>query len=603
VIDRSAADSSRLELPQGLASGAAEFGSDVIAETLRALDVGYVALNPGASFRGLHDSLVNFLGNRDPTMLLCLHEEHAVAIAHGWAKVTGRPMAAILHSNVGLMHGSMAIFNAWCDRAPIIVLGATGPVDAALRRPWIDWLHTARDQGALVRGFVKWDDQPASVAASVESLLRAHRLASTAPRAPVYLNFDAALQEARLVERAPAARVARYAPPPPARPDPAVLERAARALGNARRPLILVGRVSRSESDWKRRIDLAERLGALVLTDLKQAAGFPTEHRLHGAPAGMFPSPEARALIRQADVILSLDWVDLGGAIKAACGAIDASATIIQASVDQQLHNGWSFDHQALAPSDLSLLVEPDIAVADLLPALEGQVEAGNRWQGVSPAPVAAAPSQPSGALEIRDVATALRRVIAGRPACLIRTPLSWAGDFWPLAHPLDMLGYDGGGGVGSGPGMAVGAALALKGAGRLPIAIIGDGDFLMGATAIWTAAHYEIPLLLVIANNRSFFNDELHQDRMARLRGRPVENRWIGQRIADPDIDIAALARAQGAAGFGPAPDVTRLEADLALAVAAVERGQVAVVDARIAPGYGGAMTAALTRDPAEGR
>jgi hypothetical protein len=148
----------KVETPIPAGVNAAGFGSDVVAETLRALDIPYVALNPGASYRGLHDSLVNYLGNEQPQMLLCLHEESAVAIAQGYAKVTGRAMGAIVHSNVGLMHATMAIFNAWCDRMPVLVLGATGPVDAVKRRPWIDWIHTARDQGALIRGYVKWDD-------------------------------------------------------------------------------------------------------------------------------------------------------------------------------------------------------------------------------------------------------------------------------------------------------------------------------------------------------------------------------------------------------------------------------------------------------------
>src|SRR5690606_6384683 len=168
---------------------------DAIAEMIRALELPYVCVNPGSSFRGLHDSLVNHLGNERPQMLLCLHEEHAVAIAHGYAKVTGKPLGAIVHSNVGLMHASMAIFNAWGDRLPVIVMGATGPVDAARRRPWIDWLHTAQDQAALIRHFIKWDAQPASIAASQEALLRARQIAETAPKGPVYVCFDTTLQQ------------------------------------------------------------------------------------------------------------------------------------------------------------------------------------------------------------------------------------------------------------------------------------------------------------------------------------------------------------------------------------------------------------------------
>src|SRR2546428_386586 len=158
------------------------WGSDAIAAMLRALDIPYLALNPGASYRGLHDSIVNYLGNTRPQMLLCLHEESAVAIAQGYAKTSGTMMGAVVHSNVGLMHASMAIFNAWCDRMPVLILGATGPWDAAKRRPWIDWIHTASDQGALVRDYTKWDNQPASVPAAYEALLRAAQIANTAPR-------------------------------------------------------------------------------------------------------------------------------------------------------------------------------------------------------------------------------------------------------------------------------------------------------------------------------------------------------------------------------------------------------------------------------------
>src|SRR5438477_2231765 len=218
-----------IERPVPAGTNAAGFGSDVVAETLRALDIAYIALNPGASYRGLHDSLVNHLGNVRPQMLLCLHEEHAVAIAHGYAKVTGRPMAVAVHSNVGLFHATMAIFNAWCDRMPVVVIGATGPVDAAKRRPWIDWIHTARDQGAIVRGYVKWDDQPASPAAAREAMLRAAWIAGTAPMGPVYVNLDAGMQEAPLDEPLPAVEPARFVPPASmAAPGPIVEQAAAR---------------------------------------------------------------------------------------------------------------------------------------------------------------------------------------------------------------------------------------------------------------------------------------------------------------------------------------------------------------------------------------
>src|SRR2546427_1813522 len=199
------------------------WGSDAIAAVLRTLDIPFLALNPGASYRGLHDSIVNYLGNTRPQMLLCLHEESAVAIAQGYAKASDRMMGAVVHSNVGLMHASMAIFNAWCDRAPMLVLGATGPWDAAKRRPWIDWIHTASDQAALVRGYTKWDNQPGSVPAAYDALLRAAQMAMTAPCGPTYVNLDAALQEAKLGELPALPDPSRFRAPEPPRPAPALV--------------------------------------------------------------------------------------------------------------------------------------------------------------------------------------------------------------------------------------------------------------------------------------------------------------------------------------------------------------------------------------------
>jgi thiamine pyrophosphate-dependent acetolactate synthase large subunit-like protein len=574
-------------VPSGV--NAPAFGSDVVADALRATGIDYIALNPGASYRGFHDSLVNYLGNERPQILLCLHEESAIAIAHGYAKVTGKAMAAMVHSNVGLMHGTMAIFNAWCDRMPILVLGATGPVDAVKRRPWIDWIHTARDQGALVRGYTKWDDQPVSPAAAREAVLRAAWIANTQPCGPTYVNLDAGMQEEKLAELPAPIDAQRFMPEVASAPAADVVEKAAALLRDAKQPLILAGRVSRDVDAWDARIALAERLSARVVTDIKTGAAFPTDHPLHsGAPSFIAPAPDALEAIRAADVILSLDWIDVAGTLK---HADNTTAKIVQVSNDHHLHNGWSMDYQGLPPVDAFIACAPEAAVPALLAALgPGKLRA-----------VPAAKSSPFkpevDRLTVDHLAASLREAVGARPCSLAHVSLSWNGASWPFNHPLDYLGSDGGGGVGGGPGISVGAALALKGSGRLPIAVCGDGDFLMGVTALWTAAHYKIPLLMVIANNRSFFNDELHQERVARMRSRPVENRWVGQRISDPDIDLAAMARAQGATGFGPVTTVGDLRPTFEKAIAAVEAGGVAVVDVRVEPAYTAAMPAVMTR------
>ena len=585
-------DSLSVERPIGPLAAGPAYGSDVIAATLRALDIPFIALNPGASFRGLEDSLVNYLGNVRPSLLLCLHEEAAVAIAHGYAKVTGRAMAAAVHSNVGLFHATMAIFNAWCDRMPVLVLGATGPIDAAKRRPWIDWIHTARDQGSVVRSYVKWDDQPASPAAAREAVLRAAQLAQTPPMAPVYVNFDAELQEAALAEPLPEIDHARFTRGPVSGAPAGTAARLIELLERARHPILLVGRVSRDQAAWDARVAVAERFGAQVVTDLKVGAGFPTDHPLHTGAPGIYAAPEALAALRRSDVILSLDWVDLAGTLAAAYGPADPAATIVHASLDHALHNGWSMDHQGLPPVDLALAIDPDRLVLELCAALGPA--AGRSEHARVPASAAGLADE---VLSVDRLAHELRQVVGDRAVSLLHLPLGWNGASWPFRHPLDFLGSDGGGGIGGGPGISVGAALALRGTRRLPVGILGDGDYVMGVTALWTAVHYRIPLLIVVANNRSYFNDEVHQERVARSRDRRVENRWIGQRMTDPEIDLAQLARAQGAEGVGPIRSVAALGPALVAAIAAVDAGAVAVVDVHVVPGYTPSMTAALTR------
>jgi len=552
------------------------WGSDAVAAMLRALDIPYLALNPGASFRGLHDSLVNYLGNERPQMLLCLHEESAVAIAHGYARASGRMMGVVLHSNVGLMHGTMAIFNAWCDRVPMLILGATGPWDAAKRRPWIDWIHTASDQGALVRDYTKWDNQPGSVPAAYEALLRAAQIAQTAPRGPTYINLDAALQEAKVGPLPPLPDASRFQVPDAVLPGKDSIEKAAKLLSGAKNPALLVGRVSRREQDWKARIALAEKLQAKVFTDIKTGASFPTDHPLHAAPPATFPDGR---LLRECDVVLSLDWVDTAGTLKAAWGDAPIGAKVIRVSVDQHLHRGWSMDYQGLPPSDVYMLCEPDVAVPLLLDAVKPRAAVV--------VPKSELPPGKQDALSIRVLADTFNDVTSGMEICLTKLPLGWNGAYRHFRHPLDYLGADGGGGVGAGPGLTVGAALALKGQRRMVVGICGDGDFLMGVTAVWTAAHYKLPCLFIVANNRSFYNDEMHQERVAKERSRPVENKWIGQRIDEPDIDLAMMARAQGALGLGPVKEVSHLRDVLREAVKQVQAGNVVVVDVRVLPGY----------------
>jgi thiamine pyrophosphate-dependent acetolactate synthase large subunit-like protein len=571
------------ERPQNIENISMTWGSDAIAELLRCLDLNYIAFNPGASFKGLHDSIVNYLGNKNPQMLLALHEESAVAIAHGYAKITGKPMGVVVHSNVGLMHASMAIYNAWCDRVPVFILGATGPVDAAQRRPWIDWIHTAQDQSSLVRNYTKWDDQPASVPAAFESLLRAYQMSLTEPCGPVYVCLDAAIQDCELEKQISVPDPSRFQPAAPQEASQRVLLQAAELLMEAKKPLILPGRVSRSQEHWNLRVRVAELLGALVVTDMKVGAAFPTGHALHGAGPDIFLSKKAIELIRNADVILSLDWVDLAGTLKQVWGTRHVEAKVIHCSVDGYVHRGWSMDYQGLPPVDLPILAEPDVILPQLLAFLEASGRSGSTTDKTveHKSPVGS-----QGAVEAithYEIANALKMAVGKRKTCLIRLPLGWPADACDFQDPLDYLGTDGGGGVGAGPGMAVGAALALRESVRLPVAILGDGDYLMGISALWTAARYKIPLLIIVANNRVYGNCVRHQEGVAKLRGRPTENKWIGQRIDNPPVDLGAMARAQGLDAEGPIENFEDLTQAFERAVEAVENGRCYVVDVKL--------------------
>lgn len=581
-------DRSAIDVPAAH-SNEKRWGSDLIAETIRAMGFRHVTLNPGSSFRGLHDSIVNHLGNRDPQMLLCLHEEHAVSIAHGWAKVTSEPMAVILHANVGLMHASMAIYNAWCDRVPMVIFGATGPVDADKRRPWIDWIHTSRDQAALVRPYVKFDDQPAGLEASLSAIARARTVAATAPYGPTYVCFDVAVQEAAA---APVALPdpALFQPPEPPAVSETQIETLVSMLSQARAPVFLMGRVSRSGDDWANRIALTEHLNARVITDIKTGASFPTDHPAHVAPPSFFTAEGPAKALAAADLIVAFDWVDPAGAIRQSA----AKAPLVNVSMDHQLANGWSLDHMAQPAARLHIAALPDTVIGALVRRLELKPPAAPEARPVEPVNETGG----TGPLTMPAFAAALAEGLSGESVTLVRLPLGWDGASLPFRHPLDYLGYDGGAGIGSGPGMLVGAALALEGSGRIPVAVLGDGDTMMGISAFWSAARYGIPLIAVVCNNRSYFNDEVHQEKVARMRGRPVENKGVGQEIREPDIDFAAIARAQGMAAIGPVGSGAEMVGALRQAVSLYREGASVLIDVRVEPAYAEAMSKGMTED-----
>jgi acetolactate synthase I/II/III large subunit len=582
-------------------AGRPEYGSDLIVGVLRGLGIEYAALNPGATFRGLHDSLVNYGHNVRPEMIQCCHEEIAVAVAHGYAKASGRPMAAIVHNVVGLQHASMAIFNAWCDQAPVLVLGGTGPMAADRRRPWIDWIHTALVQGQAVRDYVKWDDQPASIAAIPEALVRGYRIAVTEPRGPVYVCFDAELQETRL-DGAPALPdFPRFAPPSRIQADPAALERAAALLHAAERPVIIAQYAGRTPAAVDAIVGLAELLEAPVIDLFEHGRfNFPSTH-----PLDLTDAP--REVLASADVVLALDVVDLYGAFsrlnrltRVSEAVLPQSAKVIHITMADAGIRSWVTHYQRLAPVDVPILAD----TAAALPALLARLEA------MRPA---AAPARQARGDELRRRHAALRQdarsrceaegndrpIAPSRLAAEVWEALhaedwtlangtldGWARRLWDWTRPDQFLGGSGGAGLGYGAGAAIGAALAHRGTGRVCVNLQPDGDLLYTPSALWTAAHHRIPVLFVMCNNRSYFNDEDHQALIAEARRRPVEHRVVGIRIEEPPVDFGAMARAFGMHGEGPVEDPAQIAPAVRRAMQVVkDEGRPALVDVVLRP------------------
>ena len=584
------------DVPAGIrdAAGRPTWGSDLIMDMLRLLDIEYAAVLPGSTFRGIHDSAVNYTANERPELILCNHEMITVSLARGYARVTGRPMAAIVHNVVGLLNTGMTIYDAWCDRVPVLVLGGTGPVDATRRRPWIDWIHTANIQGNLVRDFTKWDDQPGSVAAIPESILRAYRIAVTEPTGPVYVCFDVDLQEQELPDSFPLPDVSRYRPAAPLGPDRASIREAAEWLVGAELPLVFADRLGRNAASVRTLVELAELL-AIPVVDLGAWQSFPMQHPLDFVGLD-------KELLREADVVLALEPVDLDGALREpvdpatrAAPRVQGQKRVINISLDELIHRGLTTDYQALPTVDLPILADTASALPWLLEecrtlldtsarsridrrrqALEGrQARLRERQQRY----VEQQWDHPQ-ITELRLVSE-LWQAVKDENYCFTAGRLRrMAPGVCAVPGPERNVAGGGGGAVGAVPGVTIGASLALKGSGKLPVAILGDGETFASIQALWTAAHYQIPGLWVINDNRSYYNDEDHQDRIARVRDRPPENRWVAQRMERPEVDFATLARTFGLVGEGPIKSAADLGPALRRAAEAVKGGQMAVVD-----------------------
>jgi benzoylformate decarboxylase/acetolactate synthase-1/2/3 large subunit len=570
-----------------------QWGSDVMADAIEAMGFRYIALNPGSSFRGLHDSLVNYLGDR-VGMIECPHEKLAVGVAHGYAKATGEPMAVLLHNVVGLLHGAMGVYYAYLDRVPVVIFGGSGPSAHNRRRPNIDWIHSANVQGNAVRDFTKWDHEPRSIEAVPKTIARAHRIATSEPRGPVYVALDAGLQEDPLDAPVPMPDFARLATPSSVGPDPTALRRLAEALAAARRPVIVAGFAGRDPRAFGQLVELAELVGIGVI-DVGLRLNFPNRHPLCAT------GTEA---LEEADCVLFLDVKDMGkptqildSTTRSVRSRIDPGAVVLDLGFNDLGASSWSEDYAELLETDVQVTADTSVALPLLLAECRSLVatDAGERaaereawrarltrlheqaWEGWA--------AQEEAARELSPVSTSrlvreVWEVVRHHDWVLTANPVGqWAKRIWdfdaPHRHPGNHLG------TATQIGISLGVALAHKGSGRLVVDLQPDGDLMFDAGALWVAAYYELPLLVVMFNNRAYYNDWEHQERLARQRGTPLDRAHIGMEIDKPGPDFATLARSFDWYAEGPITDPDDVRAAVQRAAEHVlATGKPALVD-----------------------
>ncbi len=567
-------------------------GSDFMVDVIKTLNLDYVASNPGSSFRSLHESTVNYGNNKKPEFITCLHEESSIAMAQGYAKAAGKPMAVYAHGTVGLQHGAMAIYNAWCDRVPIVMFAGNG-IDADKRRPGTEWSHSVQDAGALVRDFVKWDDMPGSLQHFAESTVRAYKLATTSPMEPTLIVADIDLQEDHIEDEA-ALRIPKLVPAIPAQGDAGALAEAAKLLVNAKSPVILADRAARTQEGVKRLVALAESLNVPVV-DLGGRMNFPSRHYLCHSDA-------RRTLVREADVVLMLEVYDPWGQFNTMSDPHKEYRRISRADVkiisismsDVYIRSNYQ-DFQRFMPVDLPIVGDVEATLPVLTEAVKRATTPDRKLAIEARAPklreaqlklIDKAKEDAAIGWELSPITTARMAMetwhaIKDEPWSLaVSDRISWARRLWPTTDYYQMLGGSGGQGVGYGAPAAVGAALANRDRGRFTVTFQPDGDLMYAPGVLWTAAHHKIPLLMVMHNNRAYHQELMHLQRMAALHDRRPDQADIGNVINNPNIDYAKLAQAHGVWGEGPITDPAKLGAALKRAVAVVKSGAPALLD-----------------------
>ena len=567
-------------------------GSDFMADVLKTIGLQYVAINPAAGFRSLQESIINYLGNKSPEIITCLHEESAVGIAHGYAKATGKPLGVMVHGTVGLQHASMALYNAWVDRVPLMLFAGNG-IDATTRRPGVETIHSAQDPAALVREFVKWDDQPASLQHFAESTVRAYKYSMTAPMEPVMICLDMDLQEDD-IHKADKLRIPKLSRVAQPQGDSAALRDAARMLLAAEHPVIIADRAVRSPQGLKLMVELAEALGAPVV-DLGSRVNFPTTHELELSFLRL-------TLLRDADAILLLEVNDPWGNLNSFADPyktyrpiIKPGAKVITLSMQDVYHKSNYQDFQRYMPADLAIGGDVEASLPDLIDAVRRATTGAHK---TAIAERVKALAKMHGEMKQRDreaaalgwdaspvatsrLAAEMWNAIRNEKWSLVVSDrIGWARRLWPVTECHQMLGGNGAYGVGGYAPIAVGGALGNRDKGIVSVTFQADGDLMYAPGVLWTAAHHKIPLLMLMHNNRCYHQEIMHVQRMAAIHNRPQATARIGTEISNPNIDFAKVAQGLGVWAEGPITDPDKVGPALKRALAEVKDGRPALID-----------------------
>jgi len=585
-------------LPPAIRLTETRSGSDFMVDVIKTLNIDYIASLPAATFRGLQESLLNYGMNTKPEFILCLHEECAVAMAHGYAKVARKPMACLVHGTVGLQHASMAIYNAYADRAPILVISGNMQNTAA-RRPNVEWNHAALDQNALVRDFTKWDAQPTSLQATGEALVQAYDLATTAPMAPVLVTIDTDVQEDPLEKSEEASlripKLRRRAHP---QGDDESLREAAKLLVAAENPVIYANRYGRSERAPALLVELAELLHAPVI-DGRARMNFPNWHKYNH-------SGRREQALAQADVLLALEPVELWGLTNDVQDLIGrpnrrlnrrADLKIIHVGTESLLVKSNYGEVQRYAPADLPIAGAAEATMPSLIEAVRRELtparatalaDRGAKLAAMSPRLLEQARADAVYGWDASPISVARTCMELWdqlkNEDWTMPTETVFLSDYphrlWNIDKPHQWIGGSGAQGVGYNAPAALGAALANKGTGRITAAVIGDGEMMMTNTMLWTAAHHQIPLLALVHNNRAYHMEVMHTLRMADRRSRDTSRIHIGTDMTNPNIDYATLAKSMGVYGQGPIDNPNDLGPAIRRAIEVVKRGEPALID-----------------------